>query len=469
MTPVSIALNRFGYGYRRGEDLPADPRGWLRRQIDEFRAVPAELNGRNLSTEWVIGETVKMYNVHARRREMSRAEVSSDEMQPDGKPASPALERFRSIYVPDVALRGRVAIASDTPFLERLVHFWANHFAVSTSRSPMTALVGHHEFAAIRPNVTGNFRDLLRAAALHPAMLLYLDQVKSFGPSSVRLTRRSARNPKVKLGLNENLGREILELHTLGVGGGYSQADVTELARALTGWVMQGMPRSDGAEPKPNGAAFLEEVHEPGTRTIMDRSYAQTGANQALAILDDLALHPSTARHIATKLARHFAGDEPPTALVRRLERTYLESQGDLPAVYRALIDAPDAWVDEPVKFRQPWEWLIGVGRAAGEWPLRDLWFNALLQALAQPAWGPSSPAGYDDRAASWKASDALFRRVEVTERVAKNIAIEDVRALAQMMFPGSLSPTTEAAIRAAESNEMAFSLLALSPEMLRR
>lgn len=318
MTPVAIALNRFGYGYRRGQELPGDPRAWLRRQIDDYQAVPSALRGRDLSASAVVRETRELSDVRMMRSRVKKAGNPTEEALAEVKAARQEFSRdTRGDYYADVALRGRIAIESDTPFIERLVHFWANHFAVSIDKSTIAPILGHHEFAAVRPNVTGNFRTLLRAASLHPAMLAYLDQEKSMGPNSALLSRRRNRNPDFNRGLNENLGREILELHTLGVGGGYAQADVTELARALTGWILEGTPRAErGALPMANGAAFLERVHEPGMRKILGRSYAQAGAEQALAILDDLAVHPATARHIATKLARHFAGDEPPPSLV---------------------------------------------------------------------------------------------------------------------------------------------------------
>lgn len=465
MTPLSIALNRFGLGYRRGDELPRDPRGWLRRQIEQYDPAPPALAGRAIDGEEVRRVIAETAEFRAMRNAMSDGKDAAEERR------AMTTERMRDVrrqYTGDVALRARLALESDTPFMERLVHFWSNHFAVSTDKAQLPSLVGPYEFGAIRPNIAGYFGDLLKAAALHPAMLAYLDQWQSQGPDS-RAQKMRERRGRPFRGLNENLGREILELHTLGVDGGYTQEDVKELARALTGWTMQGLPYVRGATPQPGGAAFFNFIHQPGTRTILGRSYADTGAGQALAVLDDLSKHPSTARFVATKLARHFAGDSPSQALVDRLAAAFLDTGGYLPAVYEALIGSPEAWTEEPVKFRQPWEWAVGLLRAGGEAKLADRRFAVMLRELGQQTWQPGSPAGWDDREASWAGANALYRRVEAAERVAENLRLEDVRELAEAMFPGSLSETTEQTIRWAESNEMGFALLLVSPEMMRR
>ncbi|NNC53154.1 MAG: DUF1800 domain-containing protein [Erythrobacter sp.] len=465
MTPESIALNRFGLGYRRGDALPQDPRGWLKRQIAEYVPSPKALAGRSVNGEEVarvIADTAEFRAMRNAAREDAdnpeAAAMMSKERQQD----------VRRDLVADIALRGRLALESDTPFIERMVHFWSNHFAVSTDKAQIPSLVGPYEFGAIRPHVTGYFGDLLRAASLHPAMLAYLDQWQSQGPNS-RAAKMRERRGRPERGLNENLGREILELNTLGVDGGYTQEDVKELARALTGWTMQGLPAAARAMPQSGGAAFFDYIHEPGMRTVMGRSYRDTGAGQALDILDDLAVHPSTARFVATKLARHFAGDTPPESLVERLAKAFTDSGGHLPKVYEALIDAPETWVEQPVKFRQPWEWAVGLLRAGGEMKLADRQFAIMLRELGQQAWRPGSPAGWDDREASWAGANALYRRVEAAERVADLLRLEDVRELAEAMFPGSLSDTTRQSVRWAESNEMGFALLLVSPEMMRR
>ncbi|MEL6737539.1 MAG: DUF1800 domain-containing protein, partial [Pseudomonadota bacterium] len=375
----------------------------------------------------------------------------------------------------DVAARMRVAVTSPTPFAERLVHFWSNHFSVSAGKPGTPFEVGNHEFHAIRPHVTGKFSDMLKAAVLHPAMLLYLDQFQSVGPGSPygeRQRRRAERagNNGRRAGLNENLAREILELHTLGVDGGYAQADVTEFARALTGWSVQGLGRVRRfAEEKPGGASYVALAHEPGTRRIMGRAYEDTGAGQAIAILDTLATHPATARFVCTKLARHFTRDDPAESLVARLESDFLNTGGDLGSLSRTLVNAPEVWEGDAVKFRQPVEWLTSVLRFTGVDDLSDNRINGFLRQLGQVPWGAPSPAGFDDVADSWAGPDALLRRVELADRIARNAPSDAVLKRAETAFPGALSDNTRTWLSRAESGSQALGLMLVAPEMMRR
>jgi uncharacterized protein (DUF1800 family) len=285
---------------------------------------------------------------------------------------------------------------------------------------------------------------MLLAVEQHPAMLVYLDQAQSIGPNSQAGMFAAMRGGKAR-GLNENLAREIMELHTLGVRTGYSQADVTEFARALTGWTVGGIGRGPGARMLGNAPAgefqFAALLHEPGDRTIMGKRYGQSGEGQARAVLTDLAASPATAKHLATKLARHFAGDEPPPALVERLSKAYLAGNGDLPSVYRALIESPEPWAAQPLKFKSPWEWSVSALRAVGARDLAAQAAAGLLKQLGQPTWQPGSPAGWDDIAASWAAPEALVLRVEGAQRIAERGASTiDARTLAEKLFPDSLS-----------------------------
>jgi len=276
-----------------------------------------------------------------------------------------------------------------------------------------------------------------------------------------------------QLGLNENLAREIMELHTLGVRTGYSQADVTEFARALTGWTVSGLGRGPAARligGSPGQFQFAALLHEPGGRTIMGKRYDEEGEAQARAVLLDLAASPATAKHIATKLARHFAGDDPPPAVVERLSKAYLASGGDLPTVYRTLIQSPEPWAPKPLKFKNPWEWTVSALRAVGSNELDPKMAAGVLRQLGQPTWQPGSPAGWDDIAASWAGPDALVRRVEVAQRIgAKAASTIDARNLAEKLFPQSLSDATRTAIARAESPADGLALLLVSPEFVRR
>ncbi|MEO0643810.1 MAG: DUF1800 family protein, partial [Pseudomonadota bacterium] len=217
------------------------------------------------------------------------------------------------------------------------------------------------------------------------------------------------------------------------------------------------------------GAAFVEIAHEQGTRTVMGRRYEDTGPAQAIAILDDLAAHPSTARFVATKLARHFTKDDPEPSLVARLERDFLQTGGDLGSLAQTLVNAPESWNEEPVKFRQPVEWLTSVLRFTGIDGLDEKRINGVVRQLGQVPWGAPSPAGFDDLADSWAGPDALLRRVELADRIARNAPADAVLARAEAAFPEALSDNTRTWIARAESGRQALGLMLVAPEMMRR
>jgi len=501
MASSYLALGRFGLGARRGEPLPEDPKKWLLAQLDRFDPKPAVIAAVPPRTE--VARQLADYleetraNRGLRQAAMPKAPAMSAAMPAampamaakPGEPMAGAMndklaglpdetrkfiqKSVRENYIAAIGARANAALVTPAPFVERLVHFWANHFAVSADKLPVIGLSGLLEFEAIRPNVMGRFSDMLLAVERHPAMLLYLDQAQSVGPDS-RIGQLVALRGR-KAGLNENLGREILELHTVGVRSGYTQADVTEFARALTGWTVSGLLRGPsargiGVAGPPGEFVFAEAIHEPGARTLLGRKYDQQGEAQARAILLDLAAHPATARHIATKLARHFAADDPPPALVARLEAAFLKSGGDLPTLYRVLIDSPETWSTPGAKFRSPWDWSIAALRAVGAKDLKAQQVAGIMTQLGQPVWKPGSPAGYDDIAPTWAGPDALVRRVEAADRIAARAAdATDARALAPQLLGDGLTPATAQALARAESPGQALALLLVSPEMLRR
>jgi len=477
MAAFHLANNRFGYGARPGEAQHGDPRTDLLNQLKSFQPRPQVIASAPGRAE--IASQVGDYIEETREgRQMRRQPASQMREEQGDSELPPSARRFlrRSIveqYAVMVGARMDAALTSPAPFAERLVHFWANHFAVSADKPQVIGMAGLLEFEAIRPNVMRRFADMLVAVEQHPAMLMYLDQWHSIGPDSPAAKWGARRGQK--RGLNENLAREILELHTLGVDGGYAQADVGELARALTGWTVAGLVRGPaaralGGNGAPGSFQFAELIHQPGDRSIIGRRYGQSGELQARAVLEDLAAHPSTARHLATKLARHFAGDVPPPAMVDRLAAAYLNSGGDLPVVYRAIIDSPEAWAPAPVKFKTPWEWTVSAFRVVGAEKTDGQVAAQLLKQLGQPAWKPGSPAGWDDKAVSWAGPDALVRRVEAAERIAAEAgAGTDARALATRLFGESLSAATGQTIARAESPQQGLALLLVSPEFLRR
>jgi uncharacterized protein (DUF1800 family) len=480
MLSTTIALNRFGLGARPTDQPPSDPKRWLLQQMGSFEPRPralAQVPARGQVVEQLANYLAEQQMAGRAKRQMQPASMPTDGMpQQADKQVDPVRRYLRQSIREDYMVMNSARLASalttDSPFVERLVHFWANHFAVSVDKLPVIGLAGLLEFEAIRPHVLGKFSDMLLAVEQHPAMLVYLDQAQSIGPNS-RAGQFIAMRGGKQRGLNENLAREIMELHTLGVRTGYSQADVTEFARALTGWTVSGLGRGPAARlvgGTPGQFQFADMLHEPGSRTIIGKRYDQPGETQARAVLLDLAQSPATAKHLATKLARHFAGDDPPPALVDRLSSAYLASGGDLPTVYRALIDSPAAWAAQPLKFKTPWEWSVSALRAIGLRELEPQVAAGVLKQLGQPTWQPGSPAGWDDIAASWAGPDALVRRVEVAQRLADRAgSAVDARALAEKLFPQSLGEATRTAIARAESPAEGFALLLVSPEFVRR
>ncbi|MDK2761429.1 MAG: DUF1800 domain-containing protein [Sphingopyxis sp.] len=468
-----LAANRFGLGRRFDDPAVSDPQGWLTRQLDEYDSAPAALAG--LAGREAIANAYAEYRDErqAMRREMATAE---------GEDAMPQMAQrmaragFRRYYAEAAGARLAAAIATPTPFPERLVHFWANHFAVSADKQTVVGFAGDYENMAIRPHIMGKFSDLLIAAVRHPAMLLYLDQAQSFGPDSVFAARIRNRGSRQAPGLNENLAREVMELHTLGVRTGYTQADVTSFAKALTGLTVAGFGRAAGprfmpADARPGDILFIERLHQPGAQTILGKKYDQPRGQQAEAVLRDLAVHPATARHVATKLARHFTTDNPPTSLVDRLTRDFERSGGDLPSLYRVLIASPETWTGAPMMFKSPWDWCVSMLRSLKAPALGERQnIAAMFTQLGQPVWRPGSPKGYDDMVATWAGSAALMQRVELASRIAGRIGDRvDARQIAPLVLADALPPETAQAIARADSPGQGLAMLFASPAFLRR
>ncbi|ALL67844.1 hypothetical protein K788_0001035 [Paraburkholderia caribensis MBA4] len=499
LSTAAIALNRFGLGARADEAPPANPKSWLLAQFDAYQPMPAawaaQPTSLAIAAELADERQQAMANPATNATNATNATASGANSASAPNLASNAADarkaarqaankaqrmETRDTYRAAVNARVASALATPAPFVERLVHFWSNHFAVSIDKGRVAPFAGAFEAEAIRPHVLGRFEDMLVAVERHPAMQLFLDQTRSVGPDSVAALRAAQRNPNRKPGLNENLAREIMELHTLGVRSGYTQDDVTEFARAMTGWSI-----ADAQGPQPNNAGnantappgafmFRPQLHEPGTRIIMGRRYDQPGEGQTLAVLHDLSSAPATATHIATRLARHFVADNPPPDVVDQLATAFMRSRGDLPTVYRALIDSDAAWSPVAVKFKSPWEWTISSMRGLGMHNLNDgerlVQMAPVLTQLGQQVWRPGSPAGYDDIAASWAAPDALVRRVEIAQRFAARVGDRlDARSLGQTLTAGSLSEPTQLAVSRAESASTALALLLVSPDFQRR
>ena len=467
-----VALHRFGLGARGGSagDLASaasDPRGFLKAEL--ARPQPALLEGPGL--HGAIDNLQGLYRYQEEVR-LARQAIAAAPQQPAADNTTPAVAAAPVPQPPDAKFiqqtfraetlaRHQRQFAVDAGFVERLASFWSNHFCVSASKDGFVRVTaGSFEREAIRPHVFGRFADMLLAVAKHQAMQRFLDNMQSIGPGS-----RAGRNSK--RGLNENLAREIMELHTLGVGGGYTQADVTSLARVLTGWTVVGPP---GALGQPGSFAFNPNAHEPGPQVILGKTYPEGGLGQGEAVLHDIARHPSTAKFIAAKFARHFVADDPPAALVERLTGVFRDSDGDLKALTLALIDSDEAWSPELTKMRSPQEFLIALNRLTGRMPEDPGRINGGFALLGQPIWQPPGPNGYPDRVAAWASPEGMKLRLDIANDVARRLGDAlNPDDLVEIAFGEAASSATRQAIKRAESKQQAMALLLMSPEFQRR
>jgi uncharacterized protein (DUF1800 family) len=472
MVRSEIAVLRFGLGARPGELSAAagDPRGWLRAQIRG--AVPRAGDTPLAPCEQIFAG---LQAARDERRQMRRIGAGRQETEEEAKAA---LNVLRDAYLPhyrsQVLARAQSAALTTRPFAERLVHFWANHFAISADKGAILGLAGTLENEAIRPHVNGRFVELLTAVERHPAMIAFLDNQYSVGAESAAAQRAARRaspgSPaRCEFGINENLAREILELHTLGVDGGYTQQDVTTFAQILTGWsIGGGKGRLAGGQL--GRFCFRENLHEPGAKIFLRKRYPEGGQAQGEAVLADLARHPSTARFIATKLARHFVADDPPHAVVERVAEAFLKSDGDLPLVYSRLLESPEAWAASQPKFKTPEDLVFSTLRAFDAAPSNPQDVIRGFDLLGQRQYTPRSPAGWPDIAKAWDGSDALMHRALWASRMAERCERGvDPQAVAASCLGSYARTETLTALRRAASGQQALALLVMSPEFQRR
>jgi uncharacterized protein (DUF1800 family) len=431
-------------GARPGERRRiTDPRGWLRAQLQGH---PPTVNPPPEATVEAISEAVRAFRTLGQMSEPERQQ---------------ARQQARRRLVEIAAAEGRAALteraATDRPFVERLVAFWSNHLCVSVSAKVLVApLAGSYEREAIRPHVLGRFEDMVRASAKHPAMLVYLDNFQSIGPAS--MGGRGGRGGRAARGLNENYARELLELHTLGVDGGYGQQDVQELAKILTGWTVGGLvrgPASQGMPPRRRrvtntgasaadgvGFSFQPLLHEPGSKTVLGTRYAEAGVEEGERVIHALTRHPSTARFVATKLVTHFVNDSPPPAAIDRVARVFRDTDGDLREVSAALVELPDAWAESARKFRTPQDWLVAVLRAFSATDVGDAVMPVLRQ-LRHPLWSPQAPKGFGDKTQEWADPDSLLNRAELARTIARRLRVRhiDPRPLVEVVDVPAADP----------------------------
>jgi uncharacterized protein (DUF1800 family) len=474
---AALAIHRFGMGPTSGSiaAIADDPR---RALLDELeRPGAGQVAKGNLpdsaaaSRAWsdFLGGQVAQQKLARRVREQTGApgmaagatDNGAVNVSAEASPSAPD-SAGRQGQQPNVAVelmqneakaRIEAAVSAQIGFVERLVWFWSNHFCVSTEI--VMFMAGAYEREAIRPHVLGRFADMLLAAETHPAMLSYLDNVDSIGPNSVAGIIRNR-------GLNENLAREALELHTLGVRSGYTQADVTNFANVITGWtaIFPSVPKYGGE------FIFDAREHEPGDQVILGKRYSDTGVEQGRAVLADLARHPATARHIAEKLARHFVADEPPPSLVDKLAKSFSDSDGDLKEVARTLVLAEESWTPKRTKLKRPCEWHVAALRLAGAHG-RAIRFMTGQALLGEPLWGPLAPNGFSDYQATW--IDGLPQRADIASDFADRVAdrVDPATLVEQALGPLASAETRNAVARAG-SRAQALALLLMAPEFLR-
>ncbi|WP_234685372.1 DUF1800 domain-containing protein [Bradyrhizobium monzae] len=512
-----VALNRFGFGARGGAsgdliNAASDPRGFVKAELarpfgalleapglqstpqlgqaafayqDQVKqareaakaATPTEAPAppppaeqkpdnqirRNLSLNTVMTEIAGQRMTEAKPADTA---IKPDGMQPNvaapaaAKPAQP-LNVIQKTFRAEALARLQRAMMVDCGFTERLVVFWSNHFCISANKGELARMwAGAFEREAIRPHVLGRFADMLKAVEQHPAMLFFLDNQQSLGPDS-----RAGQNRK--RGLNENLAREIMELHTLGVGGGYTQEDVTSLARIITGWTFAGRQGQLGA---PGSFAFNANAHQPGPQQLLGKTYEATGLAQGEAALADIARHPSTANFIATKFVRHFVADDPPQAVVARLRDVFVRTDGDLKALATALVDSNEAWQAPLIKMRSPYDFLVASGRLLARVPEDPGPYLNSLNLLGQPLWTPAGPNGFPDTAAAWAAPEGMKLRLDIASQMGARLGPNiDPLDLLEFAAADAASIETRKTIERAESRQQALALLLMSPELQRR
>lgn len=477
---AALALHRFGLGPLRNSitAIASDPRGALLEELDRpgagrlTSALPSSAESARAVFQFQAEQNAQK-KLEARAKKLADAgngallvdckqpltgapcvaPLVANEPEGPPKPHQPPLPQ--QLIQNEAKARFDAAATADIGFVERMVWFWSNHFCISADKIP--AMAGPYEREAIRPHVLGHFADMLQAVESHPGMLFYLDNVESMGPDSTAGINRDK-------GLNENLARETMELHTLGVRTGYTQTDVTNFAKVLTGWTWFAP-----SEPIHGGEFVFNPIqHEPGEQIVLGKRYADNGVQQGRAVLADLARHPATAHHIAQQLTAYFVADEPPPSLVAKLEKTFNDSNGNLKEIAKTLITADEAWALQRTKLKLPAEWIASVVRLTDGGPLLPV--GLLLGAQAQlgaALWRPPAPNGYSDREAAW--IDGVPRRLDLANQFANRLAANvDPLGMLESALGPLASPQTRNTVARAESRAQALTLLVMSPEFLR-
>ncbi len=446
-----IAANRFGYGARPNEIKRAskDPEAWLISHLQ-----PVHFNNKLPDSASLIPK-VKEIQMQRKKNKGTNDKKSA------------ANKDFRKTLIALSADGIQQAIHSENSISWRLLDFFSNHFSVSANGAILKALAPTLEREAIAPNLLGNFENMLLAVTMHPAMLIYLNNEQSFGPNS-RLGKKRGK------GLNENLAREILELHTLGVNGGYSQQDVTELAKAITGWSVANPKKEKGS-----GFKFRAYGHEPGDRILLGKKYNSKSVQrrknnsvkdveQGAKMLLDLARHPATAKFICNKLAHHFISDNPDPELVNKLIKTWQASNGNIREVMITMIRSDESWHETAEKFKTPRDFVISTFRALGRKNVKHQQLLSSLDRLGQQPFNAGSPAGFSDEQMSWDGSSALMKRIDWSVLI-EGYQKKGIKKVMANTLSTAVSDHTLQMVNRAESLKQAYTLLLMSPEFQRR
>ncbi|RTL73526.1 MAG: DUF1800 family protein [Bradyrhizobiaceae bacterium] len=482
-----VALNRFGLGARGGgagdfASAASDPRDFVKAELGRRNIALLDVPG--LQATPALAQVAFDYQAEVKQQRKAaaqalamasdgkpgeggeRASKAGNIMQPlssaAGKPSprqSPNV--IQQTFRAEALARVQRATMAESGIVERLVAFWSNHFCISANKGQLARIwAGSFEREAIRPHVLGRFSDMLLAVEQHPAMLFYLDNQQSVGPNS-----RAGRNRK--RGLNENLARELMELHTLGVGNGYTQQDVTTLAAILTGWTFGGRA---GRLGEPGTFIFNANAHEPGPQKLLGKVYDDTGVTQGEMVLADIARRSATAKFIAHKFAAHFIADDPPPALVAKLETAFARTDGDLKALTTTLVDSDEAWTAPMTKIRTPNEFLVATGRIMGRIPEESGRYLGALNLLGEPLWTPPGPNGFADTNAMWASPENMKLRLDVASQISSRIAgMLNPNDVLEACAGEAASDDTRKAVARAETREQALALLLMSPEFQRR
>jgi uncharacterized protein (DUF1800 family) len=393
-----------------------------------------------------------------------RAMQLVDDMKPEQRETVEAMIQPQAVLGELAEGKLLRAIYSNRQLDEVMTDFWFNHFNVFIGKGPDRYMVSAYERDVIRPHALGKFKDILEATAKSPAMLFYLDNWQSVGPNSElalygpgrfrgprgRFARPRPQAKNRPSGLNENYAREIMELHTLGVDGGYTQKDVTELAKVLTGWSIE-KPQLGG------GFKFNERAHEPGDKYVLGRKIGEHGEKEGEEMLDVLAHHPSTAKFISRKLAMRFVSDNPPQSLVDRMAKTFLQRDGDIREVLRTMFHSPEFWAADAyrAKMKTPFEFVASAARASGADIQNALPLVATLNRMGMPLYAMQPPTGYSMKAEAWVNSSALLNRMNFALQLASG-KLPGTSLDPQALIPGPAPADSQTALAALEQSILA-------------